>query len=127
MNAATNKLIAAAFALLVASTGVYAAEPPYLAHNPFARPQQDDIRLARNTNGNNTQPTEALLLRATMVSGNTRYANANGRILRAGDEIFGFTLQRIFENRAVFVKNGKQTTVYVKPKLEEDYDPRAAN
>lgn len=127
MNATTKKLCVIAGALLAATTGAYAAEPPFLAHNPFARPQQEDIRLARNTESNNSQSDEVLLLSATMVSGTTRYANANGRILRAGDTIIGYTLQRIFENRAVFIKNGKQTTVYVRPKLEEDYDLKRAD
>lgn len=123
MNAPTKTFLLIAGAVLAASADVPAAEPPYLAHNPFSRPQQEDIQLARNTESNNSQSTDALLLRATMVSGNTRYANVNGRISRTGDKILGYTLQRIFENRAVFLKNGKQTTVYVKPKLEEDYDP----
>ena len=115
------------FATLAASTSTIAAEPPYLAHNPFARPAVSEIRVGRNAVDNKLQFSDDLKLKATLVSGHRRLANVNGRVMRAGDEIFGYALQRVFENRAVFVKNGKPTTVYVKPKLEENYDSAEAN
>jgi hypothetical protein len=61
-------------------------------------------------------------LRATMVGLNNQLANVDGRILRPGDEVRGFTLLRIFEDRAVFSRGGKSVTVYVKPDMAEGDD-----
>ena len=113
--------------ILASHSLVCAAAPPTLEHNPFARPPLSEIRVTRNADGDGLRSFEELQVKATMVSGVRRLANVNGRVMRAGEELYGYKLLRVFENRAVFVKNGNQTTVYVKPELEEDYDSGEAN
>ena len=98
-----------------------ALEPPELAHNPFSRPPSEatfEDRPVVRADGK----TQDLELRATMVAPNSRLANVAGRTLRPGDEVAGFTLLQVFEDRAVFTKGGSRLTVYVKPDLEEDDD-----
>ena len=61
-----------------------------------------------------------LELRATLVGSRDKLANVAGKTLRPGDEIQGYTLVKVFEDRAVFARKGSRLTVYVKPELEED-------
>lgn len=92
-----------------------------LSNNPFARPPStipEDARPVVSADGS----SQALDLRATMTASNSRLANVAGRILRPGDEVQGFTLLRVFEDRAVFIHQGKRLTIYVKPDLVEDND-----
>ena len=96
-----------------------ASEPPKLSHNPFSRPPSqttisDDARVP-NPDGT----TPAIELQATMVAANDRLANVAGRILRPGDEVQGFTLVRVYEDRAVFSRQGHRQTIFVKPHLVE--------
>ena len=109
--------IAICFALPVATA---ATEPPTLAHNPFSRPPSaatfDDADVALEFDG--TGP--ALKLLATMIGSNNRLANVAGRVLRPGDEVQGHSLLQVFEDRAVFLREGRRLTIYVKPELEED-------
>ena len=70
----------------------------------------------RNADGS----TSAIELQATMVAVNDRLANVAGRILRPGDEVQGFTLLRIYEDRAVFSRQGHEQTIFVKPDLAEN-------
>lgn len=97
-----------------------AAEPPPLANNPFARPPSastlDTGRVDQN------RSASGINLLATMVSSTDRLANVGGRIIRQGDEINGYRLLQIHENRAVFERNNTQLTVYVKPQLDQDND-----
>ena len=94
--------------------------PPTLAHNPFSRPPSDVSRdaptLVESDDG--TGPT--LSLQATMVGRASRLANVAGRILKPGDEIQGYLLIAIYEEYAVFRKDGRSITVYVKPNLAEN-------
>ena len=105
--------------LLWASSMAGATEPPALAHNPFARPPSvvtAPLRSQPQTDGS-TQPLD---LRATMVGTRDRLANVAGKTLRPGEEVQGYTLVQVFEDRAVFARQGNRLTVYVKPDLEED-------
>ena len=120
-----NRLLSAAIPLLLASlvspSGVSAGEPPALRHNPFARPPSavlpDDPSEQPPLN-----PDEMPALLATMVSTQGKLANVGGRILGPGDEIYGFRLLQIFEDRVVFERQGRRTTVYVRPQPEENND-----
>ena len=108
----------AALATLL-GTGAYAAEPSRLVHNPFARPPSAVTAETRSLIQADGLITP-LDLRATMVASNDRLANVAGRILRPGDEVRGYTLLQVFEDRAIFSKAGKRLTIYVKPNPEED-------
>ena len=55
-----------------------------------------------------------------MVSSTGAFANIDGQVMRPGQEINGYLLKRVFENRAVFERDGNELTVYVKPELEEN-------
>lgn len=106
--------------LFVSGSPTSASEPQALAHNPFSRPPSEvaidvsaPIVIAE---GSTTAPD----LRATMVTIGSRLANVAGIILQPGDEIQGFRLLHVYEDRAVFESQGRQQTVYVKPDPAED-------
>ena len=110
-----------AVSLVLASTAAGASEPPSLSHNPFTRPPSERTIIDRPAvSGASFDDAQALVLQAAMVTGNAGFATVDGRVLRPGDEIYGYTLLRVFEDRAVFVRNGERLTVYVKPEREDD-------
>ena len=102
--------------LLVASVAV--AGPPPLENNPFSRPPAPLIREESRSEGDAI--STPLIVIATMVSSTTALANIEGRVMRPGDEINGYLLKRVYEDRAVFERDGNDLTVYVKPELEQD-------
>ncbi|MDJ0709616.1 MAG: hypothetical protein QNJ14_04460 [Woeseiaceae bacterium] len=96
------------------------AEPPPLRNNPFSRPPT--MFVPEQPAGTEDLGGAPLLLIATMVGPNQAIANVEGRVLKPGDEIRGYVLQRVLEDHAIFARNGKDIVVYVKPQLEEDHD-----
>lgn len=110
-----------ALSMLLQCAAVSAAEPPQLAHNPFARPPSEMTIPVRPLPGTN-ESLQELDLRATLVASKDKLANVAGRILRPGDEVQGYTLLQVFENRAIFAREGNRVTIYVKPDLEQDDD-----
>ena len=108
------------FLAVFALTAVtHATEPPKLSHNPFARPPSEVTLPAQpllRTDGT----TLPLDLRATLVGANDKLANVAGKVIRPGDEVNGYTLLQVFEDRAIFRKAGNELTIYVKPDLEEN-------
>lgn len=104
--------------LLLCATGT-AAEPPRLANNPFARPPSA-VTIPERPIVRADGSTQEIDLRATMVGSRDKLANVAGRILRPGDEVQGYKLLLVFENRAVFSRAGNRLTIYVKPDLEDD-------
>jgi len=114
-----HQLAVATSLLLALCVAATAAEPPRLAHNPFSRPPSQVTipdRLRERPDGS----TQELDLRATLVASRDKLANVGGKILRPGDEVQGYTLLQVFEDRAVFTREGNQLTIYVKPNLEQD-------
>lgn len=95
---------------------------PELRHNPFSRPPSERTISARDIGLGSSVVPSAIALQATMVAGSNKLANVGGRILRPGDEIQGYSLQQVFEDRAVFSREGKQLTVYVKPERAAEDD-----
>ena len=106
-------------AVLALVAAANATEAPKLAHNPFARPPSEVTFPDRPilTSDGSAQELE---LRATMVGTRDRLANVAGKIIRPGDEVNGYRLVQVFEDRAVFARQGSRKTIYVKPDLEED-------
>ena len=102
--------------LLGASTAV--AGPPRLSNNPFSRPPAPVISEAMRPEGDTS--TTPLIVIATIVSSTGAYANIEGQVMRPGQEINGYLLKRVYEDRAVFERDGNELTVYVKPEREED-------
>lgn len=109
-------IVATALALTAATN---ADEPPRLTHNPFARPPSE-VAIPERPLMRSDGTLLPLELRATLVGENDKLANVAGKIIRPGDEVNGYTLLQVFENRAVFRNAGKRLTIYVKPDLEED-------
>jgi len=110
--------------LLLAVTAT-ASEPPALKNNPFSRPPTPEFvaEVQFDDEPNNTP----LLLVATIVSSHEAFANVDGTVLRPGDEIDGYLLKHVYEDHAVFARNGDELTVYVKPELDEDDEPPTRN
>ena len=93
--------------------------PPELRNNPFARPPSHVIVDDRVSVRTEEPPSDPLELQATMIGTSNRLANVGGRILKPGDEFEGHVLVAVHERYAVFRRNGKDTTVYVKPELAD--------
>ena len=104
--------------LLILSSAASASEPPPLEHNPFSRPPTE-IRV-RDSQSDVQRPSDELILTATMVSSAERLAHIDGRVIREGQEIYGFKLLRIHEDRAIFERNGNTETVFVRPNRDEN-------
>lgn len=97
-----------------------ADEPPALANNPFSRPPSDVIRDLGNAFGRDEAIGAELVVHATMIGSINRLANVDGRILKPGDEILGHELIEVSERYAVFERDGRSITVYVKPDMAEN-------
>lgn len=119
MSSMARAVLIASIGVLVGATCALADEPPMLRHNPFARPPSA-MTMPETTSGRPQDPTQAPVLLATMVAGRDRLANVDGSTLRVGDEIYGYRIVRILEDRAIFERQGVRTTVLVKPQLEQD-------
>jgi len=99
--------------LLIAAASGQASENQRLRHNPFTRPDSV-VAPAVESPAREADRAEDLELRATMVTSSSGLANVAGQVLRPGDEIDGYRLLKVFENRAIFVHNGTRKTVFVK-------------
>lgn len=100
-------------------------EPPLLRNNPFSRPPAPVIR--QEVQSEIDARITPLVVIATMVSTNSAFANVEGKVMRPGQEINGYLLKRVYEDRAIFERNGDELTVYVKPELEEDDEQTTRN
>jgi hypothetical protein len=118
------RVLACLLAMLLPGA-VAGAEPPPLQKNPFSRPPAPAIPEVMRGNAESRSTTPVLV--ATMVSTRGAFANVDGIVLRPGQEIHGYLLKRVYENRAVFERNGDEVTVFVKPELEEDNDQAIQN
>ena len=113
--------VRAMVSLLILSASASASEPPPIEHNPFSRPPTE-VRV-QDGQREMSRPTTELVLTATMVSSAERLAHIDGRVVREGEQIYGYQLLRIYEDRAIFERNGNTETVYVKPERDENDEP----
>lgn len=97
-----------------------AKDAPRLANNPFARPPSTVIRTEIGSIISTETGEETVELNATLVGSKSGLANVAGRIIRPGEEVDGFRLVEVYEDRAVFVRHGRRITVYVKPDLVDE-------
>lgn len=100
------------------ANGTLAADDGGLQHNPFSRPAPEVIDESA-TRAATPDSDAALIVRATIVSKRGGLANVDGTVIGPGASINGYTLRRVAEDHAVFVRNGREFTVYVKP-VESD-------
>ena len=119
MSLRTTMLLLIAAGSLLPFAGEATAEPTRLTHNPFSRPPSASTTNSADVVSRRNTP-QVLDLRATMVAKNNRLADVAGRILRPGDEVNGYELLQVFEDRAVFDSDGKRLTIYVKPELAKN-------
>jgi hypothetical protein len=120
MRIATATLICLMLGTPWPATAAAADKPPRLLHNPFSRPSSEVTRNERSVIERDDGDGATLDLQATMVGNASRLANVAGRILKPGDEIQGYLLVAVQEEYAVFKRDSKTITVYVKPHLAED-------
>ena len=59
-------------------------------------------------------------LQTTMVGSVNRLATVDGRVLKVGDEVNGYRITEIHEQYAVFQREGRLTTVFVKPLFADE-------
>jgi len=111
-----------AFSILAISPAgsIAADQPPSLNHNPFSRPPSAVIRPLRPVVENEDGSEPGLPLQATMVGRINRLANVGGRIMKAGDDYEGYRLLAIYEDYAVFEREGHRTRIYVRTALSDD-------
>ena len=110
------------FSVLLACGAVnaLAETPASLKHNPFARPPSNSSVIRGESSILSDSPEPTINLVATLVSSQGKLANVAGRIMRPGDEVEEIRLVEVYEDRAVFLQSGRNVTVYVKPKVEEE-------
>ena len=106
---------------LMPAANLYAEDHVPLLNNPFVRPPSE-VTLRSNSSFAEDGSIRIIELQATMVIANTGLANVGGRIFRPGDDVDGYTLLQVYEDRAIFSRDGKRLTIFVKPQLEEDDD-----
>ena len=102
--------------------GIAADEPPELSRNPFSRPSSNVTLDLGRVIDRDDRGGISLDLRATMVGSVRKLANIAGRVLKPGDEIDGYRLVAVHEQYAIVERDGRTTTVYVKPLVAEDND-----
>ena len=97
-----------------------ANDAPRLANNPFSRPPSAVARTEIGSIISTETGENTVVLNATLVGLGGGLANVAGRIIRPGEEVDGFRLVKVYEDRAVFSTNGRRFTVYVKPDPVDD-------
>ena len=107
-------------AMLLAAPVLAQDEPPVIRNNPFSRPPSDVIIDDRVSMTADEVTVETPELQATMIGSINRLANVGGRILKIGDRVDGYRIAEIHEQYAVFEREGRRTTVYVKPLFADD-------
>ena len=116
-----HRLPAASYviALSLVATAAPAAAPSELEHNPFARPAWETVADERVPILAGPATSVSMGLRATMVGRQGSLANVAGTIVAIGENVQGFQLVAVFEDRAVFEHQGDRITVYVRPPKDE--------
>lgn len=122
MKRATHWVLVLGSVALLIPRAVSAEEPPSLSHNPFSRPPSEVTAMVVPWVNGRDSVSLPLDLQATLVGGQDNLANVAGQIIRQGEEIQGHRLVKVYEDRAVFVREGKSLTVYVKPNLVDEDD-----
>ncbi len=118
MNSRRCKTVLALISLPLPGLAALADGAPELRHNPFSRPPSQVTII---DGGDGDAPLSGpLVVTVTMVSSSERLAHIDGRVLGPGDDIHGYQLLQILEDRVVLGKNEERVTVYVKPESSED-------
>ncbi len=117
--------IATVLLMSLAASIAFGDDAPDLQHNPFSRPPSKIV--AEVEVAGKPRVAGEIVLTATMVTAGKGMAHVNGQVLRPGDEIYGRRLLRVYEDRVVFLDNGKEATIYVRSsqdEVDEEKSPR---
>jgi len=96
------------------------SEEAKLQHDPFARPALTSLQ--RGSKGGPAgsgkaaaaEPGRRLNLQALMMAGPRSMANVDGMMVRIGDQVYGYRLVAVHERQAVFEKNNKRFTLFIR-------------
>ena len=105
---------------MVAAAPGHASDGHAIAHDPFSRPPSESAVNPDGSTRGVSRISGDIELLATMVSARLRLANVAGVIYRPGDEVNGYRLLQIFEDRAVFSRQGNRMTVMVRQRPENE-------
>lgn len=110
MHKFTHILIACILVMLTVSLSYAAENTAELINNPFTQPEF----LSSEKNSSfvaNTAKGYALDIRATIADGEDSLVNVGGTIIKIGEELNGFKLMSVTEDKVVFSKNNALVTV----------------
>ena len=86
-----------------------------LTKNPFNRPPIFNTSKNTLSYTSSNGPGAELDVRATMSAGEKSLVNIGGNIIRVGEEIRGYRLLSVEEDKILFLKNNSIVTVIIKP------------
>ncbi len=107
-------------AVLAGAPELSFSEEAKLQHDPFARPALGSLQRgskggpAGNGKAAAAEPRRRLNLQAVMMAGPKSIANVDGMMVRLGDQVYGYRLVAVHERQAVFEKNNKRFTVFIR-------------
>jgi len=107
-------------AVLAGAPELAFAEEAKLQHDPFARPALASLQRgsrggpASDGKAAPAEPRRRLNLQAVMMAGPNSIANVDGMIVRIGDQVYGYRLVAVHERHAVFEKNSKRFTLFIR-------------
>jgi hypothetical protein len=98
-------------------------QPDRLQHDPFQKPAIPEKKSTEPAAGNSV-PVEGKTpkLIATLLAGNHSMANVNGKIIKLGETVNGYTLVRVEARRALFEKNKKRAYLSIDDHTNEEHD-----
>jgi len=117
----TRPLLAFVLAAVFAGAPEFSfSEEAKLRHDPFARPALTSLQ--RGSKGGPAgsgkaaaaEPGRRLNLQAVMMAGPKSIANVDGMMVRIGEEVHGYRLVAVHERQAVFEKNNKRFTLFIR-------------
>ena len=93
----------------------------HVQHDPFQKPAIQEKKTIEQQTSEVTQKQliQPPNLVATMLAGRNSMANMDGKIIKLGETINGYTLVQVESGKAVFVKNRKYIYLTINNKTNE--------
>ena len=113
MNGPGLRLLIVVAALMALSAAVFSAEQEQqLQHNPFKRPNYLNMT-GTSSAESGLHGNVKMDLRATLSAGKDSLVNVGGKFYRIGDDIDGYELLSVEDDKAIFLNAGKSISVKV--------------